>query len=113
MVGESQNSNGEKIANLVKNLNWPTVALIALTGGGNWFATLQNRGQIDYGREQVIRQVNDLHNSVEDFEKRQKSVLENQNAMMRNDTDVLNQIHGIVIRLDRLKTLDEQRGAPQ
>lgn len=71
-VTNSSNSNG--LAGL-KNLNWPTVILILVTGGGNWFATQNNRGQIDYGREQVIRQVNDLHRALDDFEQRQKREL--------------------------------------
>jgi hypothetical protein len=76
-----------------KTLNWPTVILILVSGGTNWFATHQNSGSIDYGREQVIRQVNDLHSVLDDFEKRQGQALENQKA--------------IIDRLDKLK------GTPQ
>ena len=109
-MNEQQQSapiNGEKLANLVKNLNWPTVALIALTGGGNWLATLQNRSEIDYSRDRVFRQVQDLHDALGEFEKRQKTLLEaietalknqtrildNQNKTMESDTKLLEQLH--------------------
>ena len=105
--GTASSSNGEKLATVLKNLNWPTVVLIALTGGGNWFATLENRGQIDYTRERVFRQVQDLHDSISEFEKRQKEmlsgiesslknqtqILDNQNKTMQSDTKMLEQLH--------------------
>jgi|SRR5262245_42272442 len=86
---EGSSSNGEKLANVIKNLNWPTVVLILFTGGGNWFATLQNRGEIDYSRERVFRQVQDLHNSVNEFEARQKQALEGIQNTLKNQIQVL------------------------
>ena len=101
------NTNGEKLANVIKNLNWPTVILIIFTGGGNWLATLQNRSEIDYSRERVFRQVGELHSSLAEFENRQKQVLEGierslknqeqilatQNKVMESDTRILEQLH--------------------
>jgi hypothetical protein len=91
--------NGDKMASLVSNMNWPTVALIALTGGGSIFTSLSNRSQIDEGRAQVVRQVADLHNSLEDFERRQKQMLDgihdslnNQTVMLSNQKDILTEL---------------------
>jgi|SRR5215467_2901548 len=112
MSGDQQASNGEKLAKVLHNLNWPTVALIALTGGGNWLQSLQNRNDLDYTREKVFRQVQDLHDGLSDFEKRQRHMLENQNAMMQNDTNVLNEIHQIVKRFDTWERSEQMRGAP-
>jgi hypothetical protein len=76
-----QKSNGS-VAKILENLNWPTVVLIAITGGTNFLATKDNGGQIQYQREVVVRQVADLHNALDDFEKRQKLILDNQNKLM-------------------------------
>ena len=59
----------------LKTLNWPTVILILVTGGGNWLTTVGNRNQIDYTRDRVFKQVQDLHDAIEEFEKRQKEIL--------------------------------------
>lgn len=82
-------TNGDKLGKILQNMNWPTVALIALTGGGNWFATLENRNQIDYSRDRVFRQVQDLHDSLEEFEKRQKQMLEGLETSLKNQTQLL------------------------
>jgi hypothetical protein len=99
MADASSNDNGQRAAKIMENMNWPTVALIALTGGGNLLSSWQNRSQIDTGREQVIRQVSDLHNSLDDFERRQKQMLDgihdslnNQSAMLNNQRDILTQL---------------------
>jgi len=102
---QKSKENGLKIPG--GGLNVTTLLLVALTGGGNWVATLQNRTEIDYSRDRVFRQVQDLHDGLEDFEKRQKQVLEgieaslknqaqilaNQNKTMEADTKMLEQLH--------------------
>jgi hypothetical protein len=96
---QTSNGNGNKAAKIMENMNWPTVALIALTGGGSIFTSLSNRTQIDSGREQVIRQVSDLHNNWDDFERRQKQMIDgihdslnNQTVMLSNEKDILNEL---------------------
>jgi len=92
-------------------------------------------------RQEVIKQVDDIHQwmkasteefhrgnedsaankkvllvfkeELEGFEARQLSVLLNQNKMMESDSQVLNEIHQIAVRLDKLKSEDQMRGAPQ
>jgi len=95
------------------SLNWPMVAMIIASGGINLLSTTQNGTQVREDQERAYRRVQQMHQAMDDFEKRQAKALENQNTIMKNDTELLNQIHAIVERLDRLKTFDQQRGAPQ
>src|SRR5215475_3282388 len=94
-------------------LNWPTVVLVLATGAGNLLTTQHGNVSISAEQQEALRKIRELHQGLDEFEDRQKKALENQNAMMRNDSELLNQIHQIAVRLDRLKTLDQQRGAPQ
>ena len=107
---ESLTKNG--VTKILENLNWPTVALIILTGGTNLFATHENGSQLQYQRDTVFRQVSDLHRALDEFEKRQKLVLENQNAMMHNDSRILGETHDIVLKIQEWKRLEQARGAP-
>ena len=68
---------------------------------------------MEFQREQVFQQVRDLHNGLRDFESRQKQALENQNAMMKNDSLLIQETHAIAERLNRLKNLEQTRGEPQ
>jgi hypothetical protein len=78
-------SRGNGVLDL-KNLNWPTVILILVTGGGNWFATQNNGAQLQYQREQVFRQVHELHDSLKDFEDRQRQTLVGIEQSLKNQT---------------------------
>jgi hypothetical protein len=80
-------------------LNWPTLVLILLTGGGNFFATQKNAGERQFEQEQALRQIHELHAGLDDFEARQKEelariaeVLRNQNTMLSNQTKTLEQL---------------------
>ena len=134
------NGNGEKLAKLLQGMNWPTVALVALTGGGNLMATFQNRSQIDYGRERVMRQVNDLHEALDATERRQKEaiahfeellvndkheisqlstslanqtkMLENQNKVMGSQMEILEGTHAMVSKFEKWKAAEQMRGVP-
>src|SRR5215510_13154083 len=107
-MGEnSLNGAGKKLAESLGSVNIPTIILIILTGGGNLISSLQNRGEIDLSRERVFRQVDELHSSLTEFEKRQDKVLEgierslknqeqilaSQNKVMESDTRILEQLH--------------------
>ena len=109
---EPLNKNGVSIAKILENLNWPTVVLILFTGGTNLFATHENGSQLQYQRDTVFRQVSDLHRALDEFEKRQKLVLENQTAMMNNDSRILAETHDIVLKFEKWKRLEQMRGAP-
>jgi len=94
-------------------LNWPTVALILASGAGNFFATHQGNTAMSAEQQEALRKIRELHSELDDFKRWQDKALENQNDMMRSDTKLLDEIHKIVMRLDRLKSYDQERGAPQ
>ena len=95
------------------------VALIIASGGANLIGTAQKGNELGYEQREAIRQVRELHQSLEDFEERQRDalkvvhqILENQNRVMENDTVLIKQTHEIAERLNRLKNLEQTRGSP-
>jgi methyl-accepting chemotaxis protein len=97
---EFHNGNGSStsaLAKLLNQLNLPTLGLILLMGGGNWFTT---KATSDEQREEIhkaVRQINDLHEAISEFEVRQRDEiskatesLNNQAQMLRNQTNMLN-----------------------
>src|ERR1700757_2741703 len=96
-----QSSNGRPANGIdLKNLNWPTVILILVTGGGNLWATHENSTQRQYQVDQALQQIRDLHNALDDFETRQKKLLEgidtglkNQTQMLKNQNEILEEFH--------------------
>ena len=106
------NEENQSAANGMKQLNWPTVILILVSGGGNWLATQHGNTTISFEQQESIRNIRELHAELDDFKKWQKQAGDNQQQMMQNDANLLGEVLQIVSRLDRLKTLDEMRGAP-
>ena len=107
MSEESKNGNAKA------GLNWPTVALIIASGGANLLGTHTGNVQISEEQREGLRQLRDLHSELDDFKRWQRQAGENQQAMMKNDSRLLEEVHQIAIRLDRLKTQEQMRGAPQ
>jgi len=72
---QQQSNNVAALSKMLANLNWPTVALIVLTGGANVLTTSHqtglNRDEID----RALKQVRDLHDAIEDTDKRQRDAL--------------------------------------
>ena len=93
-------------------LNWPTVALIIASGAGNLLTTQHGNVTITAEQQEVYRQVRDLHRELDDFKRWQRQAGDNQQQMIQNDSKLLAEVHRIATRLDRLKTLDQERGAP-
>jgi len=93
-------------------LSWPTVALIIASGGVNLLGTHTGNVQISEEQRQGLRQLRDLHSELDDFKRWQKMAGENQQEIIKNDSRLLEEIHQIAVRLDRLKTLEQMRGAP-
>jgi hypothetical protein len=101
--GKQPNSQAGSIAALsdvAKNMNWPTLILIIVTGGGNWFSNQQNTSQLRTDQYHAYQQVQELHNNLDDFEKRQKTLLQNmdqslrnQTQMLKNQSDILTSLH--------------------
>jgi hypothetical protein len=90
-------SSGDKMIQL------GILVLVGLSGLGNWLATNNNGGetrtQVNVAREQAFRDLRDLHNALDDFEKRQKAVLDglqvsarNQQQMLDNQSRILSEI---------------------
>jgi len=76
--------NGLNIEAL-KSLNWPTVILILVTGGGNFLATQNNSSQRQYQVDRAIDQIRDLHNALDNTEKRQKEAIATFENLLNND----------------------------
>jgi hypothetical protein len=116
---KNNGTSGGALAAL-KGLDLPTALLIVASGGMNFFATRDNGAQLQYQREQVFRQVGDLHASLASFESRQTAMVQAQNKIMesqteilKHDTQLIKEIHDIAERMNRLRNLDQMRGAPQ
>jgi hypothetical protein len=107
----SSGSNG--MAKMLSQLNLPTLALILLTGGGNFFATKENSTDRDHQFNQAFKQIADLHEALDDTEKSQRTALDNQTRILEHDTVLLKEVHEIATKLENLRRLDQMRGAPE
>lgn len=92
------------LAKLLGQLNLPTLALILLTGGGNWFATEKQSTDRDSQFHQAFRQLRDVHEALEETDKRQRAAMDNQQRLLEHDAQLLKEVHEISLRLDRLKS---------
>jgi vacuolar-type H+-ATPase subunit I/STV1 len=117
---EAEESGGKNGANgtaalvkLVKQLDLPTLLAVVLMGGGNWFTTQKNSTDREQQIDQSIKQIHELHDALEETEKRQRKALDNQTEILEHDTVLLKEVHEIATKLERLKNLDQMRGAPQ
>jgi len=69
--------------------------------------------EITAEQREGLRQMRDLHSEIDDFKRWQRQAGDNQQQMMQNDSKLLTEVHRIAVRLERLKNLDQERGAPQ
>jgi hypothetical protein len=67
-----------------------TLALVGVSGLTSFFQTNQvgEQGRVD--RDKAIHEIHQLYDKVDDFEARQKKVLENQTRMLENQNGMLN-----------------------
>jgi hypothetical protein len=76
-----------------KAIQFGILVLVGLSGLGNWVATNNNGGetrtQVNVAREQAFRDLRDLHDALDDFEKRQKAVLDELQLSARNQQQML------------------------
>jgi len=93
-------------------LSWPTVALIIASGGLNLLGTHQGNTQLSGEQQEGLRRIRELHSELDDFKRWQDQALDNQQRMLQSDSKLLAEIHEIAVRLDRLKTQEQMRGAP-
>jgi hypothetical protein len=106
------NGTAAKLSAL-KDLNWPTLILVLFTGGTNFLATQKGTTEREYQIDQSIRQVRELHEALDETEKRQRAALNNQTTLLENDSSLLKEVHTIVVKLDDWKRNEQMRGAPQ
>ena len=57
-------------------LNWPILALILVTGGGNFLATERESATRQADIERALSQLREIHGSLDDFEKRHNKALD-------------------------------------
>jgi hypothetical protein len=76
-----------------KAIQFGILVLVGLSGLGNWVATNNNGGetrtQVNVAREQAFRDLHELRDALDDFEKRQKAVLEGLQLSARNQQQML------------------------
>jgi hypothetical protein len=60
----------------LKHLNWPTVILILVTGGVNWFATTQNSQQRGYELQRALSEIHDIPGLMDEFKRKQQENVE-------------------------------------
>jgi hypothetical protein len=76
-----------------KMIQFGILVLVGLSGLGNWVATNNNGGetrtQVNVAREQAFRDLHELRDALDDFEKRQKAVLEGLQLSARNQQQML------------------------
>jgi hypothetical protein len=81
---ESIEKHKEKTA-----LNWPTLILILITGGSNFFATvrgnLYNRSELDRARQQI----REVHDYLAQSTERQKKLLEDVDSSLSKQIEML------------------------
>lgn len=88
----SENKNGNNttaITKLLGQLNLPTLATILLMGGSNFFATKSTSDEQRVDTLRAVSQIHDLHDAIDGFEKRQKSVLDNEAQILRNQQQLI------------------------
>ena len=93
-------------------LSWPTVALIIATGGANLLGTHQGNLALSSEQQEAIHKIRELHSEIDDFKRWQTEATNNQREIMKTDSRILEEIRGIVTRLDRMKSVDQNRGLP-
>ena len=91
-------------------LNWPTVVLILVTGGGNFFVTEREGAARHADFERALRQIGDLHDALDDSEKRQKETLDGINvALKAHNEELKNQSTMLADLREIVSTLNASR----
>jgi hypothetical protein len=86
--------NGKSVLNVLAGsgnqlVQLGTLGLVAVSGLTSFFQTNQVGEQGRADRDKAIREIHQLYDKVDDFENRQKKVLENQAQMLSNQDAVL------------------------
>ena len=89
------------MAKLLNQLNLPTLALILISGGGNWFATERTSSEQKEELAKAFNEINELHGALNAFESRQKESLENQAALIRGQTTMFQNQMEVLKKIDQ------------
>lgn len=84
----SDNQNNKPTA-----INWATVVLVVVTGGGNW---LQTKTSNDFNAQEIQRATNEIH----DLYPKLMEALRNQQTMLASDSKEL-QNQGLILENQR------------
>ena len=108
MTEEANGKNGVSLAKMLNQLNLPTLIAVSIFGGGNWLATKEDGRLTRDEARHVISQVNDLHQALDDFERRQKdqigkaaTALDNQNQILKNQSMMISNQQQLITNLNK------------
>jgi hypothetical protein len=89
---ELSSSSTDNVSKMLSTLNWPTVVLIALTGGGNFLLTNQKNNVNKEELEKAIRQIRDLHDAIDQTDKRQKTAIDALETLGNQNNQILQEL---------------------
>jgi hypothetical protein len=92
-IGASEATTGMTAGLGKLALNWPTVMLILVTGGGNFLVTEREGAARHADLERAFTQIAQLHDALDDSEKRQKETLDGMHVALKAHNDELDGIH--------------------
>jgi hypothetical protein len=104
MSDEPEMESGRQ--NNSKKLDWPTLVLILITGGGNFIMGQKGRNELGYEQQEAISKIRDLHDYLNESQTRQLRMLENQQKILENDTALLKELHSTAERLEMMHKTD-------
>jgi|SRR5215469_10350464 len=70
-------------------LDWPTLVLILVTGGGNLVLSERNKGSLSYEQQEALTKIRELHKTMDDFEDSMRANLNNQAQILNGQTQIL------------------------
>jgi hypothetical protein len=93
-----KNNGSTALANVLNQLNLPTLAMIMLMGGGNWLAT-KSTGDLNYHEiQRATTEVHDLYPRLMEALRNQNEMMESQTRQLQNQGTMLkNQDHALQI----------------
>jgi hypothetical protein len=98
-TNSGKQNNGSKLA----KLDWPTLVLIALTGGGNFLANQQGKSQLSYEQQEAIAKIREIHTELDKFERGMETSLNNQSQLLNNQTLMLQDQAELLAEMHKLQ----------
>ena len=95
-----------------QQLNWPTLILILVSGGANFFQTGNDGRLTREEAERVAREIHEMHATDREFGERQMKILEANNAMVKELTGRKELFDKLITGQDRLWRMLQNKGNP-